>query len=78
MAAPHGELESALLVRLPQIFGVPFVRSFEISFKAGKARGMTLVRIAEFDPHFNGAAHHGECGAGSGGPSSTGVACGGS
>jgi hypothetical protein len=41
MEAPHGELESALLVRLPQISGVPFVRSIEISFKAGKARGMT-------------------------------------
>jgi hypothetical protein len=75
MAAPHGELKSALLVRLPQISGAPCVRSI---FKLGKARGMTLVRIADLNLHFNRAAHHGDCGAGSGASSSTGLACGGS
>jgi hypothetical protein len=41
MAAPHGELQSAVLarMRMPQMCGVPFVRSIKVSSKVGKARG---------------------------------------
>jgi hypothetical protein len=46
MAASHGELGSALLVRMPHVSGVSFVRSIKIGAKAGNARSMTLVRIA--------------------------------
>jgi hypothetical protein len=39
-AAPQEELESAMLARMPQMSGVPFVRSIKVSSKAGMASGM--------------------------------------
>jgi hypothetical protein len=47
MAAPHGEQESAVLAQMPEMSGVPFVRSNKVSSKIGRAKGMAQRNAAK-------------------------------